>query len=55
VVDEYETDIAVFKAGLERWLYEMSRNQPFWYGIMSLVIAISSGWLASAAFRIFQR
>ncbi len=55
VVDEYVTDIAVYKAGLERWLYEMSRNQPFWYGIMSLAIAISAGWLASAAFRIFQR
>lgn len=55
VVDEYETSIAVYKAGLERWLFEMSRNQPFWYGIMSLAIAISAGWLASAAFRIFQR
>ncbi|MCW1950296.1 MAG: TIGR02186 family protein [Octadecabacter sp.] len=55
VVDDYETSIAVFKAGLERWLFEMSRNQPFWYGIMSLAIAISAGWLASAVFRIFQR
>lgn len=55
VVDEYETSIAVYKAGLERWLFETSRNQPFWYGIMSLAIAISAGWLASAAFRVFQR
>lgn len=55
VVDHYETTIAVFKAGLERWLYETSRNHPFWYGLMSLAIAISAGWLASAAFRIFQR
>jgi len=55
VVDDYETTIAVYKAGLERWLFEMSRNNPFWYGIMSLAIAISAGWLASAAFRIFQR
>lgn len=55
VVDEYETSIAVYKTGLERWLYEMSRNQPFWYGIMSLAIAISAGWLASAVFRMFQR
>ncbi len=55
VVDEYETSIAVYKAGLERWLYETSREQPFWYGILSLAIAISAGWLASAAFRIFQR
>jgi hypothetical protein len=55
VVDDYETSIAVYKAGLERWLYEMSRNQPFFYGLMSLAIAISAGWLASAAFRVFQR
>lgn len=55
VVDEYETSIAVYKAGLERWLFETSRNQPFWYGILSLAIAISAGWLASAVFRIFQR
>lgn len=55
VVDEYETSIAVYKAGLERWLYETSRNQPLLYGLMSLAIAISAGWLASAVFRIFQR
>ena len=55
VFDEYQTSIAVYKAGLERFLFEMSRNQPFWYGIMSLAIAISAGWLASAVFRIFQR
>ena len=55
VVDEYETTIAVYKAGLERWLFEMSRNQSLLYGLMSLAIAISAGWLASAAFRIFQR
>ena len=55
VMDEYQTSIAVYKAGLERWLFEMSRNQPFWYGLMSLAIAISAGWLASAAFRVFAR
>lgn len=55
VVDSYETTIAVFKAGLERWLFETSRNQPLFYGLMSLAIAIAAGWLASAAFRIFQR
>jgi len=55
VIDTYETEIAVFKAGLERWLYELSRNQPLLYGLMSLAIAIAAGWLASAAFRMFQR
>ncbi|PVA07184.1 TIGR02186 family protein [Thalassorhabdomicrobium marinisediminis] len=55
VIDIYETSIAVFKAGLERWLYDTSREQPFFYGLMSLAIAIAAGWLASAAFRVFQR
>lgn len=55
VVDTYETSIAVYKAGLERFLFEMSRNQPLLYGLMSLAIAIAAGWLASAAFRMFQR
>jgi uncharacterized protein (TIGR02186 family) len=55
VVDEYVTSIAVYKAGLERWLYDTSRNQPLLYGLMSLAIAIAAGWLASAAFRMFQR
>ncbi|MBU2991799.1 TIGR02186 family protein [Octadecabacter sp. 1_MG-2023] len=55
IVDDYETTIVVYKAGLERWLYETSRNQPLFYGLMSLAIAIAAGWLASAAFRVFQR
>ena len=55
IVDEYEATIAVFKAGLERFLFDLSRNQPLIYGLMSLAIAIAAGWLASAAFRIFQR
>lgn len=55
VIDQYDTTIAVFKAGLERWLYDMSRNNAFLYGLMSLAIAIAAGWLASAAFRLFQR
>lgn len=55
VVDIYETSIAVNKVGLERWLFDLSRNQPLLYGLMSLAIAIAAGWLASAAFRVFQR
>jgi len=51
VVDRYETEIAVYKAGLERWLFALSREDPFLYGAMSLVIAIAAGWGASAVFR----
>jgi uncharacterized protein (TIGR02186 family) len=55
VVDIYETTIAVNKVGLERWLYELSRNRPLLYGLMSLAIAIAAGWSASTAFRLLQR
>lgn len=55
VVDFYETLVVVQKVGLERWLYLLSQQKPLAYGILSLVIAIAAGWLASAVFRVFQR
>ena len=55
VVDLYETTIEVRKVGLERWLYNLSREQPLLYGLMSLVIAIAAGWGASAAFRMLRQ
>lgn len=55
VVSQFETVINVNKVGLERWLYDLSRNQPLIYGIMSLAIAIAAGWLASAAFQVLRR
>jgi uncharacterized protein (TIGR02186 family) len=54
VVSLYETEIDVRKVGLERWLYNLSRHQPFLYGIMSIAIAIAAGWGASAAFRVIR-
>lgn len=55
VVSRYETEIAVRKVGMERWLYTLSRENPLWYGLMSLAIAIFAGWAASAAFQVLQR
>jgi len=55
VIDTYVTNIPVKKVGLERWLYNMAHDNAFWYGIMSLAIAIASGWGASAAFSLFRR
>ncbi|MFS4582088.1 TIGR02186 family protein [Phaeobacter sp. C3_T13_0] len=54
VVAQYETSIDVRKVGLERFLYTLSREQPFLYGLMSLAIAIAAGWGASAAFRLLR-
>ncbi len=54
VISVYETAIDVRKVGLERWLFNLSRQQPMIYGLMSLAIAIFSGWAASTAFRILR-
>ena len=55
VVATYQTSIDVRKVGLERWLFNMSREQPLLYGLMSLAIAIAAGWSASAAFRVLRQ
>jgi len=54
VVDQYQTTIYVQKVGLERWVYTLAHEQPLAYGILSLVIAIAAGWLASAVFRYIR-
>ncbi|WP_420857524.1 TIGR02186 family protein [Marivivens marinus] len=55
VIDEYQTVIPVNKVGLERWLYELSRDNAPVYGVMALLIAILAGWGASAAFALLRR
>ncbi len=54
VISQFETSIDVRKVGLERILFNMSRQQPIIYGLMSLVIAIAAGWSASTAFRLLR-
>ena len=54
VVAKNRTTIDVRKVGLERFLYNLAHNQPLIYGIMSILIAIAAGWLASAAFRLIR-
>lgn len=55
VISIYTTTIDVRKVGLERWLFNLSRENAFWYGIMSLAIAIAAGWGASAVFQVLRR
>lgn len=55
VVDWQEQQIPVEKAGLERWIFNLSREQPLLYGLLSLVMAVAAGWGASAAFRALGR
>ncbi|MBI1218381.1 MAG: hypothetical protein GC186_07515 [Rhodobacteraceae bacterium] len=55
VVATHESDVLVQKAGLERWLYRLAQDNPPAYGLLSLLIAIAAGWIASAAFRLVKR
>lgn len=55
VVSDFETVIDVRKVGLERFLFNLSREQSLVYGLLSLAIAIAAGWGASAAFRMLNR
>jgi uncharacterized protein (TIGR02186 family) len=54
VIDAQETTIFVRKVGLERFIFSLAHEQPFLYGLLSLVIAVGAGWGASAAFRYLR-
>ncbi|SEQ09876.1 TIGR02186 family protein [Thalassovita taeanensis] len=54
VVSHFETVIDVRKVGLERFLFNLAREQALAYGLLSLAIAIAAGWLASTAFRLLR-
>ena len=55
VVASQERQIGVRKAGLERAIYTMAQEQPLLYGLLSLLLAAASGWLASTAFQLLKR
>ena len=55
VVDRIERQINVRKEGLERFLFNLSRDQPLIYGFLSLLIAVAAGYAASAGFRLLKR
>ncbi|KMK66261.1 TIGR02186 family protein [Puniceibacterium sp. IMCC21224] len=54
VIAEHETTIEVGKVGIERWLFNLSHEQPLLYGLLSLAIAIAAGWGASTGFRLLR-
>ena len=55
IIDSFQTEIPVYKVGIERWLYNLSQNQAALYGLLSLLIAAVAGWAASAAFAALRR
>jgi uncharacterized protein (TIGR02186 family) len=55
VISSGSATIVVEKTGIERWLYNLAQDRPFLYGLFSVALALTAGWLAAAAFRIAKR
>jgi uncharacterized protein (TIGR02186 family) len=55
VIASAETTITVQKAGIERWLFNLSQDRPLVYGLLSVTLALAAGWLAATAFRLARR
>lgn len=55
VISSLETNIAVQKVGLERFLFNLAQNQPTLYGLLSLALAVIAGWGASAVFQLLRQ
>lgn len=53
VQDVYTETIEVRRAGLGRFIYSAAQDYPAIYGIVSILVALIAGWLASAFFRTF--
>lgn len=51
VIAAQSTPLFIAKSGVERELYDFANNQPFFYGIAAIVVALFSGWLAATIFR----
>jgi uncharacterized protein (TIGR02186 family) len=55
VLSAAETTILVEKTGIERWIYNLSKQQPLAYGILAVLGAFAAGWVAAEAFRLARR
>jgi uncharacterized protein (TIGR02186 family) len=55
VLDVFESSIEVRKVGLERWIYTMAHEQSALYGLLSILVALAAGWMASTFFRLVFR
>jgi uncharacterized protein (TIGR02186 family) len=54
VIASQERVIGVRKEGIERWIFNLSREQPLVTGIAAVLMAALFGWAASAGFRILR-
>lgn len=50
LLSRYQSKVTLEREGIERWLYAFAFEQPFLYGLMTVLIAVITGLLASALF-----
>ena len=55
IVNSHTDLIKVRKIGVEKWLYKTAHEEPLFYGIFSIFLALFFGWGASTLFRRFQK
>lgn len=55
VISADATAITVRKTGVERWIFNLSQEQPLLYGCFAVLVALAAGWLAAAGFRLVRR
>lgn len=48
---ETSASFEVRKVGFERWMYNFAHNHSLAYGLLAVLIAIGTGWLANLVFR----
>lgn len=53
VQDVFTDTIEVRRAGIGRLIYSSAQEYPALYGLISIIVALVAGWLASAFFRTF--
>jgi uncharacterized protein (TIGR02186 family) len=51
VVAERTEGFSVRKSGFENFVFVMSRQQPLLYGLVCVILALGTGWLAGVVFR----
>jgi uncharacterized protein (TIGR02186 family) len=51
LVSETTQGFAVRKSGFENYVFVMSRQQPLLYGLVCVVLALGTGWLAGVVFK----
>lgn len=51
IIHAQSSPLFVTKSGFERFIFNLSNQQPTMYGFIAVIVALLAGWLAAEAFR----